>query len=97
MKTYSLVFAGALSLVGCKDSNPHPNVVDAHHIDAPLDALIDAPDSCIDPSTGCFKSDVCEPTQLTDYLNACTTVACETFDDVTRLPLYNNGNLPPLP
>jgi hypothetical protein len=91
------LFALALALAGCKSSDPHPEVVDASHIDATIDASRDAPASCVDPITGCFKTDVCDPVQLDDFLNACTTAQCIQFDNEARLPLYNHGTLPPLP
>ncbi len=87
-----------LLVTACGKSSPHPVINDAPHVpDAAVDASPDAPPSCIDPATGCFKSDVCQPQQLDDFLNACTTVPCQEFDNTARLPLYNDGNLPPLP
>lgn len=97
---FTAALAAAL-VVACKDDNPQPDFPDARRIDAPApDAPIDAPASCFDPSgtpANCFQQDVCEPTQLTDFLNSCTGAQCVAFDDVARLPRYNNGNLPPLP
>ncbi|MDX2090839.1 MAG: hypothetical protein SFX73_23470 [Kofleriaceae bacterium] len=97
----SALLAAAL-LVACKDTNPAPDVPDARpRGDAPApDAPIDAPLSCFDPAgtpANCFQQDVCEPTQLTDFLNSCTGAQCIAFDNVARLPRYNNGNLPALP
>ncbi len=44
--------------------------------------------------SGCYE---CEPTTTDQFLDACTDSACSPFDNVARLPLYNNGNLPPVP
>src|SRR5690349_7017536 len=49
--------------------------------------------SCDGPN-GCYS---CAPKTGTQLLNACTTSQCSPFDNAARLPLYNNGNLPPLP
>jgi hypothetical protein len=43
---------------------------------------------------GCWD---CAPTQNVHFLNACTDAACSPFDNVARLPLYNGGDLPPIP
>jgi hypothetical protein len=43
---------------------------------------------------GCWD---CAPTENVHFLNACTDASCSPFDNVARLPLYNNGDLPPLP
>jgi hypothetical protein len=43
---------------------------------------------------GCYA---CPPTTLEHYLNRCTGAQCVPFDDAARLPLYNGGNLPPVP
>lgn len=80
------------------DSNPQPDVPDAARADARVpdagaDASPDASPSCTSDA-GCF---VCEPIELVDFLNACTDSTCQPFDNVARLPLYNNGALPPLP
>ena len=47
-----------------------------------------------DGPNGCFS---CPPTKNVEFLNACTDAQCSPFDDKARLPLYNNGNLPPVP
>jgi hypothetical protein len=49
--------------------------------------------SCDGPN-GCYS---CPPKTGAQFLNACTTTQCSPFDNVKRLPLYNNGNLPPIP
>lgn len=49
--------------------------------------------NCAGPN-GCYA---CPPKETDQYLNACTDSQCSPFDNVTRLPLYNGGNLPPLP
>jgi hypothetical protein len=40
---------------------------------------------------------LCTPTNDGQFLNHCTDAQCSFFDDAARLPLYNGGNLPPLP
>jgi hypothetical protein len=52
-----------------------------------------APPNCDGPN-GCYA---CPPKTGSQFLNACTTTQCSPFDNVKRLPLYNNGNLPPIP
>ncbi|APR83760.1 Hypothetical protein A7982_09109 [Minicystis rosea] len=47
-----------------------------------------------DGPNGCFS---CSPTKTVEFLNACTDAQCSPFDNVARLPLYNNGNLPSVP
>ena len=98
MRTLSIAL---VLVVGCKGDNPQPDFPDATRIDAPEpDAPIDAPISCFAPAgtpPNCFLQDQCEPTQLTDFLNGCTDGQCLPFDNVARLPRYNNGALPPLP
>jgi hypothetical protein len=42
----------------------------------------------------CYK---CPPVAELQFLNQCTASQCSPFDNAARLPLYNNGNLPPLP
>jgi hypothetical protein len=84
-----MLFAGACG----GEDNPIPEIVDAA-TDAPA---TDADDSDAVDCTGeneCFS---CEPVQLTDFLNACTDGTCFPFDNVARLPRFNNGDLPPLP
>jgi hypothetical protein len=49
--------------------------------------------NCDGPS-GCYA---CPPKSTDQFLNACTNAQCSAFDNVARLPLYNSGNLPPLP
>lgn len=49
--------------------------------------------NCDDPS-GCYD---CPPVTNDQHLNACTDAQCTPFDNVARLPLYNGGNLPPVP
>lgn len=50
-------------------------------------------ENCAGPND-CYA---CPPKVDEQFLNACTAAQCAPFDNVTRLPLYNNGNLPPLP
>lgn len=52
-----------------------------------------APPECNGPN-GCYA---CPPKTGNQFLNACTSSQCSPFDDVARLPLYNGGNLPPIP
>jgi hypothetical protein len=91
------LLVGLLALVAaCKGEDPRPEVPDATRIDAPVDAAA----ACLDPQgtpAGCFRQDVCEPDEDTDFLNGCTGGACVAYDNTARLPLYNNGALPPLP
>jgi hypothetical protein len=47
-----------------------------------------------DGPNGCYS---CKPTVDVQFLNACTNAQCSPFDNVARLPLYNGGNLPPVP
>jgi hypothetical protein len=80
----------------CKGDNPAPDFPDANR----PDANVDAPAACFDPGgspANCFDQTVCEPTEDTDFLNGCTDNQCIPFANAARLPLYNNGNLPPLP
>jgi hypothetical protein len=42
----------------------------------------------------CFA---CAPTTTDEYLNACTTAACEPFDSKRLTNLPSDGKLPPLP
>ena len=51
------------------------------------------PPNCDGPS-GCYS---CPPKTGNQFLNACTNSQCSPFDNVARLPLYNNGNLPAIP
>ena len=43
---------------------------------------------------GCYA---CDPTNDPEFLNACTEAQCSAFDNEARLPLYNGGDLPPVP
>lgn len=43
---------------------------------------------------GCFA---CEPTENDHFLDACTDSQCAPFDNEERLPLYDGGELPPVP
>lgn len=43
---------------------------------------------------GCYA---CAPQNNAQILQACTSAQCSPFDNVARLPLYNNGDLPPVP
>jgi hypothetical protein len=43
---------------------------------------------------GCFS---CEPATTEHFLNACTDSQCSAFDNEDRLPLFNGGDLPPVP
>jgi hypothetical protein len=52
-----------------------------------------APPKCDGPN-GCYA---CPPKTGVQILNACSGSQCSPFDNVARLPLYNNGNLPPIP
>lgn len=52
-----------------------------------------APPNC-DGVNGCYS---CPPKTGNQLLNACTGAQCSPFDNVARLPLYNNGNLPAIP
>jgi hypothetical protein len=52
-----------------------------------------APPNCDGPN-GCYS---CAPKTGNQFLDACTTSQCSPFDNVARLPLYNNGNLPAIP
>ena len=47
-----------------------------------------------DGPNGCYS---CPPKTGSQFLNACTSTQCSPFDNGKRLPLYNNGNLPPIP
>ena len=53
----------------------------------------DAAPGCV-TDDGCFA---CAPVELEQFLNRCTDAQCFGFDDAARLPLYNDGDLPPLP
>ena len=82
-----------LTLLACGNDgggNPIPTVVDAAIDAAPTetDAAV-----CVGPN-GCFS---CEPVETDDFLDACTDGSCFAFDNVARLPRFNNGTLPPLP
>jgi hypothetical protein len=96
-----LLLTALVLAAGCKDESPAPDVPDARRVDAPqADAAGDAAVECFLPTgnpPNCFQQDVCEPAQPTEFLNGCTDGQCIAFDNVARLPLYNNGTLPPLP
>lgn len=49
--------------------------------------------NCVGPD-GCFS---CAPKTDLEHLNACTDAQCSKFDNAAKLPLYDGGNLPPLP
>ncbi|EYF02620.1 hypothetical protein [Chondromyces apiculatus] len=49
--------------------------------------------ACLGPD-GCYQ---CAPSSDTQFHNACTDAQCAPFDNAARLPLYNGGELPPLP
>lgn len=49
--------------------------------------------SC-DGANGCYA---CTPVTLEQHLNQCTDSQCVPFDNAARLPLFNGGNLPPIP
>ncbi|MBX3157921.1 MAG: hypothetical protein KF773_18275 [Deltaproteobacteria bacterium] len=97
MRAVIITIAGALALcAACKDEGPRPDVPDA----ARADAAVDAPAACLDPQgspAGCFRQETCEPEADLDFLNGCTDGSCVAYDNAARLPLYNNGTLPPLP
>jgi hypothetical protein len=42
----------------------------------------------------CFDG---EPEEVEQFLNRCTDSECEAFDNAERLPLLEDGELPPLP
>jgi hypothetical protein len=93
------IVIAALAVGACGgNTNPQPDVPDAARADARVpdaaaDASPDAAPSCTS-AAGCF---VCTPVELVEFLNACTDSSCQPFDNAARLPLYNNGVLPPLP
>ena len=60
---------------------------DAGGPDAAADASCSGADACY----------ACSPATTIEFLNACTSAQCLPFDNTARLPLYNGGNLPPLP
>lgn len=94
MKTLVLILTVVLA-TACKDENPKPALPDASN----PDSAVDASAVCLAPEgtpANCFQHDVCEPTQDVDFLNGCTDEQCVPFDNVARLPRYNNGNLPAL-
>ncbi len=83
-------------VAACKSDDPVPDFPDA----STPDAALDAPASCFDPAgtpARCFLQSACEPDEDTDFLNGCTSGQCLPYDNVVRLPRFNNGNLPPLP
>jgi hypothetical protein len=85
-----------LLLAACKGGDPVPAVPDADRNDAPTDVST----ACLDPDgtpPNCFDPTLCEPVEDADFLNGCTGGQCIAFDNTARLPLFNNGNLPPLP
>jgi hypothetical protein len=43
---------------------------------------------------GCINTNTPQGAQ---FLNRCSASACYPFNNAARLPLYNGGNLPPLP
>ncbi len=92
MKRLMLAVVFMAAACGSSD-NPTPDIVDAR-IDAPT---VDAAEPDALDCTGendCFS---CEPTQTSEFLNACTDGTCFPFDNEARLPRYNHGELPPLP
>lgn len=42
---------------------------------------------------GCFD----KPKTTSEFLNQCTNSTCAPFDNAARLPLFQNGQLPPIP
>jgi len=46
---------------------------------------------------GCWDLATCTPAEEAHILNACSEGDCFAFDNVARLPLYNNGELPSVP
>jgi hypothetical protein len=96
MKTLAALTAIMLVAFACKGDNPAPDFPDSNR----ADAAVDAPTACFDPDgtpANCFDQSVCEPVEDPDFLNGCTDKQCIPFANAQRLPLYNNGNLPPLP
>ncbi len=94
MKSLLIMFTVLLA-TACKDENPKPDLPDASSVDSPGDANV----CLLENGTpkNCFDLASCEPATTEDLLNGCTDVGCIPFDNVARLPRYNNGNLPPLP
>ena len=87
-----------LVLVACSSSDeaaPTRTVVPAPvGSSGGLDAASDVDPGCLS-AAGCFT---CEPVNLPDFLNACSEGQCAPFDNVARLPLFEQGKpLPPVP
>ena len=97
MKTLTKLALALTVVVACKDKDPAPSFPDSSTLP---DAEIDASPTCFDQAgtpTGCFLQTVCEPTDDAHFLNGCTDGQCVPYDNVARLPRFNNGTLPPLP
>ncbi|HEY6725251.1 MAG TPA: hypothetical protein VI197_14550 [Polyangiaceae bacterium] len=45
----------------------------------------------------CFDLTACAPTRDAHVLNQCTESNCFAYDNAANLPLYNGGDLPPVP
>lgn len=45
----------------------------------------------------CFDLSACSPTEEVHVLNQCTESNCFAYDNAANLPLYNGGDLPPVP
>lgn len=53
---------------------------------------------CDDPTEEeCFDLEACSPTEEVHVLNQCSESDCFAYDNEANLPLYNGGDLPPVP
>ncbi len=94
MKTLAII--SFVLIAACKGDDPVPEVPDATR----ADAQVDASSECFDPSgtpANCYLLTACEPDEDEHFLNGCTDGQCVPYDNPTRLPRFNGGNLPPLP
>lgn len=97
MKSLWIIVVTLALAAACKEDNPKPLLPDASDVDGAteIDANLCVKETGTPPN--CFDQASCEPSTTEDFLNGCTDVGCIPFDNVARLPRYNNGNLPPLP
>jgi len=96
----------ALSLAGCGDDsgeNPKPSITagnGAGSTSTGTDGAGGGGDGGSDGAGGGCTEDgcySCEPTRTEHFLDACTESQCSPFDNAARLPLFADGDLPPVP
>jgi len=102
--TAAAATGGCSPVIGLEGYSTHTETVDRGEgtaagdggADGFAEAAADGTAGCdVDLTTQCYA---CAPTEMPQFLNACTNAACVPFDDVKRLThLLPKGGLPPLP